>query len=105
MLMLCNWLRNSFCSYRPSSKLQILQEKGVTNKDLLANHSQHLLQISLTAPDMNICCPANSSTHVAGQFPCQTYLQVFTQSAKAQAEVRAGQVSKSLETSYLCQQS
>jgi len=62
---------------------------------MLANHYQHLLQMCLTAvaADMNNYCPANSSTEVAGQFPSHACLSFYTscKSAKAQAEVRAGE--------------
>src|SRR6218665_1756254 len=57
---------------------------------------------------MNNYCPVNSGTQVAGQFPCEAYLSVYTsckacKSAKAQAEVQAKasasqQFSKSLKT-------
>jgi len=50
----------------------------VTNKELLASCYQHMLKVCLTAgaADMNNYCPVNSSTLVAGQFPCQAYLCV-----------------------------
>jgi len=56
--------------------LKAEKQKGVTNKDLHANHYQHLLEESLTAgvADMNNYCPVNSSTQVAGQVPSQAYL-------------------------------
>src|SRR6218665_1167814 len=55
-----------------------------------ANHYQHRLRVCLTAvaADMNIYCPVNSSTQVAGQFSCQAYLSIYTNCkfSKAQAE-------------------
>jgi len=61
----------------------------VTNKDLLVNHCQHLIEVCLKggSADMSNYCTGNSSTQVAGQFPCQAYLSVFTicKSAKPRA--------------------
>jgi len=54
----------------------------VANKDLLANLYQHLLEefLAAGAAGMNKpnYCPVNSSTQVAGQFPSQAYLFVYT---------------------------
>ena len=61
--------------------LKAEKQKGVANKDLLANPYQHLLEECLTAgaADMNNYCPVNSShAQVAGQFLCQAYLFVYT---------------------------
>ena len=58
------------------------KQEGVAYRELLANLYQHLLEECLTADaaDMNRpnYCPVNSSTQVAGQFPSQAYLFVYT---------------------------
>ena len=58
--------------------LKAEKQKGVANKELLANLYQHLLEECLTAEaaDMNRpnYCPVNSSIQVAGQ----AYLFVYT---------------------------
>ena len=63
----------------------------MTNKDVLVNHYQHLLEVCLktVAADMSNYCPVNSSTQVAVQFPCQAYLSVYTISKPVKP--RAGQ--------------
>src|SRR6218665_1486029 len=49
-------------------------------KTCLAIRYQHLRQVGLTAgaADVNSYCTVNSSKQVAGQFPCQRYLSVYT---------------------------
>jgi len=72
----------------------------MTNKDLLANLPIILLQLCLTAggADINIYCPVNSSTQVAGHFLCQPSLSVYTSCKSAKAEVGR---SASLRTSCI----
>src|SRR6218665_615560 len=73
----------------PSSDLQILLGKGVTNTDLLVNQYQRLLQVCLTilSSELKLTCE-------------------FTQAENQQRlKYNLGQASKSLETSYSCQRS
>src|SRR6218665_221768 len=75
--------------------LKAEKQKGVANKELLANLYQHLLEECLAAgaADMNgpNYCSVNSSTQIAGQFP--SLLPVCLHNLQC-----LGQVSKSLET-------
>ena len=80
----------------------------MSNKDLLGNHNQHLLQVCLTAgaADMHNYCLVNSSTQVAGEYSCQAYLSVYVFVANLQRlKYRIGKVSKSMGTSYSCERS